>query len=304
MATNRNNALRGQTVDLKIQYYNSDGVETDPSETPTIKIEDVNGRVIVKETSFGVVKLDTGLFVYRLPIELEALAGLWTDTWNATVDDLDIENSFTFLVTDESSESSSSGSVRLGDDVLFDFSDEELEGINVLLKYLKARLRSAGKKPKRDSFGAIIRDGYGEIQYEECNVFSDEILATFLCISLSEFNSTPFFTSYSFADQVIKTLFSSIIVEGAYVVGLASQSLLEKGRDFTISDGGISYQPPQLGDFLSSHYGNWLNSHRERVKFVKMSIRPGPRGFGTYTNLASGAPAFVRLRHLRQRRIV
>ena len=80
--------------------------------------------------------------------------------------------------------------------------------------------------------------------------------------------------------------------------------MVEKGRDFTISDGGISYQPPQLGDFLSSHYGNWLSSHRERVKFVKASIRPGPRSFGTYTNLASGAPAFVRLRHLRQRRIV
>ena len=49
---------------------------------------------------------------------------------------------------------------------------------------------------------------------------------------LSEFNMVPFFTAYTFADPLIKTLFSSAIVEGAYVIALASQSLVEKGRDF------------------------------------------------------------------------
>ena len=96
----------------------------------------------------------------------------------------------------------------------------------------------------------------------------------------------------------------SDVFDGATIMALSSQALVEKGRDFTISDGGISYQPPQLGDFLSSHYSQWLTAYRERLKFIKNSIRPGPRGFGTYTNVASGAPAFVRLRHLRQRRIV
>ena len=84
----------------------------------------------------------------------------------------------------------------------------------------------------------------------------------------------------------------------------ASQALVEKGRDFTISDGGLSYQPPALGDFLSTHYGTWLTSYRERLKFIKNSIRPGPTNFGTYSNLSSGSPAFNRLRHIRQRRIV
>ena len=82
------------------------------------------------------------------------------------------------------------------------------------------------------------------------------------------------------------------------------QALVEKGRDFTISDGGISYQPPQLGDFLSTQYNNFLSSYRERLKFIKNNIRPGPQGFGTYTNLSSGAPAFARLRHLRARRVL
>ena len=102
------------------------------------------------------------------------------------------------------------GTVRLGDDVNFDFSEEELKGVNILLKYLKCRLRSDGRKPKRDKFGAFVLDGYGSIVYEECNVFSDEILACFLCSALSEFNMIPFFTSYTFADPVIKTLFSAL----------------------------------------------------------------------------------------------
>ena len=114
----------------------------------------------------------------------------------------------------------------------------------------------------------------------------------------------PFFTAYAFSDQIIQTLFSAAIVEGAYIFALASQSLIEKGRDFTISDGGVSYQPPQLGDFLQSQYSTWLTSYRERLRFIKNSIRPGPVGFGTYTNLGSGAPAFLRLRHLRARRII
>jgi hypothetical protein len=188
--------------------------------------------------------------------------------------------------------------------LVFDFSDEEIFGINVLLKLLKARLRSNGEKPVRDQFGAFVLDGYGNLVTEDCDVFDDEILVTLLCQALSEFNMVPFFTAYSFADPIIQTLFSAAVVEGAYVFALASQALIEKGRDFTISDGGVNYQPPQLGDFIQSHYSTWLTSYRERLKFIKNSIRPGPVAFGTHTNFTSNAPAFLRLRHLRARRII
>jgi hypothetical protein len=194
--------------------------------------------------------------------------------------------------------------IALGDDVNFDFTDAEIYGVNVLLKYLKARLRSDGMKPRRDQFGAFIYDANGNMVLEECNVFSDEILVAFLCSSLSEFNMIPFFTSFTFADEIIYKTFSHAIVEGAYILAVSSQSLIEKGRDFTISDGGISYQPPTLGDFLNTHYNSFLQSYRERLKFIKLSIRPNPVSFGTYSNLSSGAPAFQRLRHARSRRIV
>lgn len=302
MSNNRNSAEKGETVRLNVQYYGIDGAVSDADTTPSIEIRSVDGSVIIAQTTEGVVRSEEGLYYYDYYVSSDADTGMWQDTWNAQIQGVSIEDSFNFLVI--SPASVEIGSVRIGDEVSFDFSEEELNGINILLKYLKARLRSDGKKPKRDQYGAFVRDENGEIVYVECNVFSDELLVCFLCQALSEFNMIPFFTTFSFADRIIYTTFSQIIVEAAMVFALASQALVEKGRDFTISDGGVSYQPPALGDFLSSQYNNFLSNYRERVKFIKNSIRPGPRGFGTYTNLTSGSPAFARLRHLRQRRII
>lgn len=302
MSNSRDSAIIGENVELSIQYYGTDGLPQDASEIPTITISNGEGTTFIAETSDGVTKKDTGLYSYTYYVKESLSKGVYEDTWSATIDGIELTNSFNFIVT--SSSSAITGTVSLGDEVNFDFSEEELNGLNILLKYLKCRLRSNGKKPVRDEFGAFQYDSYGDMLYEECNVFSDEILACFLSQALSEFNMVPFFTYYSFADRLIFTTFSQLVVEGAYIVALASQSLLEKGRDFSISDGGISYQPPQLGDFLSSHYSNWLSNYRERLKFIKNNIRPGPVGYGTYTNLGSAAPAVTRLRHLRARRIV
>ena len=302
MANNRNKAIRGESVELSIQYYGPDGLPMNAESTPEIKLTDPDGNIILSSTSNSVTKEDTGLYVYSYSVSSSADKGLWSDTWIAVVDGATLSNEFKFLVTDEAS--AVSGSAVLGDDVDFDFSEAELTGLNILLKHLKARLRSDGQKPSRDEYGAFIYDGYGEMQMEDCNVFSDEILACFLCASLSEFNMIPFFTSFTFADEIIYKTFSHAITEGAYILALSSQALVEKGRDFTISDGGISYQPPALGDFLATNYQNFMTSYRERLKFIKNSIRPGPASFGTFTNLSSGAPAFVRLRHLRSRKII
>jgi len=303
MANTRTNAYRGGDVVLSVQYYGPDGLISDADATPQIEIKDPDGGVIVASTSSGVLRVSEGLYEYTHSVADLADKGLWSDSWSAAINSASLLNTFNFLVVD-SSTAARTADIKLADDVNFDFSDAELTGVNTLLKYLKARLRSDGKKPVRDEYGAFVTDGYGNMQMTDCDVFSDEILACFLCQGLSEFNMIPFFTSYSFSDQIIYTTFSSAIVEGAYIFALASQALLEKGRDFTISDGGVSYQPPQLGDFLNSHFGTWLTSYRERLKFIKQSIRPGPQSFGTFTNLSSGAPAFVRLRHLRSRKII
>lgn len=307
MANLRATAVQGQEVLLQIQFFDTNGEEVNADSTPTISIRDIDGNIIVAETSQHVEKVDTGLYQYRYRVPDDAIEGAWMDDWTAIIDEAEFSTTLFFTVVTPVAgitADSGPGRVSLADDVVFDFSQEEIKGINILLKLLKSRLRSTGIRPVRDEFGAFVTDGYGELITEECNVFDDDILVAFLCQALSEFNMVPFFTAYSFADQIIQTLFSSAIVEGAYIFALASQALVEKGRDFQISDGGVSYQPPQLGDFIQSHYGTWLTSYRERLKFIKNSIRPGPRGFGTYSNLGSAAPAYTRLRHLRARRII
>jgi hypothetical protein len=225
MANNRNKAIRGEDVELSIQYYGPDGLEMDAESTPEIKITDPDGNVVVAATSTGVSRSDTGLYVYTLSVGSSVDKGLWTDVWTSTVDGTSLQNEFKFLVTDDSS--AVAGTVTLGDSVDFGFSEDELNGVNILLIYLKARLRSHGKKPIRDEYGAFVLDGYGEITYEECDVFTDDILVCFLCQALSEFNMVPFFTSYQFSDSPICTLFSSAIVTQAPLYRLPQQLLMK-----------------------------------------------------------------------------
>lgn len=303
----RDHAIQGQEVALQIQFFDSCGNKVVADKTPSIEITDLDGLIVLGSTSKNVEHLGNGLYQYIYRVPSSGDAGIWLDKWVADIDQATLITSFPFTVTTPAvglSASTGPGKISIADDVVFDFSDEEIKGVNILLKFLKARLRSTGLKPARDVDGAFILDAQGDVVTEVCNVFDDETLICFLCQGLSEFNSVPFFTSFTFADNPTQTLFGQMIVEGAYVFAIASQALLEKGRDFSISDGGVSYQPPQLGDFLQSHYGTWLSSYRDRLKFVKNSIRPGPRGYGTHTNLTSAAPAYTRLRHLRGRRIV
>lgn len=310
----RNSAVQGQGVALQIQFYDSCGSKVMADEIPTVEIYDQDNNLLLTSNPDDVNHLGDGLYEYVYTVPSDGDTGTWRDRWVAKIGGADLDTdtlpedmSLSFTVVTPNfglSIDSGPGKIKIADDVVFDFSPEEIEGINILLKFLKARLRSVGKRPQRDEFGAFLYDGYGELVTDDCDVFTNDILVTLLMQALSEFNSTPFFTGYSFADPLVKNLFAQVIVEGAYVFALASQSLLEKGRDFTISDGGISYQPPQLGDFLNTHYSNWLTSYRERLKFIKNNIRPGPMNFGTHTNLTGAAPAYLRLRHLRARRIV
>lgn len=299
----RHNAIQGQNLLLSVQYYGEDGEpeDADEDEIPSIEIFNPDGIKVIGPTTTGVTRIAEGLYHYTYPIPEEAPVGLWTDRWTTIVDSTELVDEFKFLVkTGEGT----TGTVKIGDDVNFNFTDEEINGINILLKLLKMRLRSNGQKPVRNQYGAFVYDEDGNLVMEECNVFSDDILVGFLMMALSDFNGIPFFTTYTFADEIIRTLFASFIIEGAYIFAIASQALVEKGREFNISDGGVNYTPPVLADLLTNQFSTWMNSYRERVKFVKNSIRPGPAGFGTYSSLSSGAPAFSRLKHLRARRIV
>jgi len=184
---------------------------------------------------------------------------------------------------------------EIGDDPTITYTDEEITGINILLAQLKARLKNNLEVESTDEFGNIT--------FVQCSVFTNEELTWFLRCSLSEFNQTPHFTDFTFNLEVIWDRFAYVIIEGAFILATAAQMLIEAGREFTISDNGITMNPPPLSTVLNNELSNFVTRHTEMLNKIKWSIKPQPTGFGGFRVLAV-SPNFLRLRHLRQRRIV
>ncbi len=120
---------------------------------------------------------------------------------------------------------------------------------------------------------------------------------------LSEFNQIPHFTNFTFADPRIQTIFADVIIQGAVILALAAQALIEKGREFVITDNGVTYQPPQVAELLNNQYGQQLADYKEKVKYIKANMKPDPLGLGTF-RVTAISPNYLRLRHLRQRQII
>ena len=183
---------------------------------------------------------------------------------------------------------------KLGQDSDFDFSQTAIININRLLKLFRMRLASNGKAKTNDKDGNII--------YVDSDIYSIDQLVGFLVLSLSDFNQTPSFTYFTFDDTRCIEFFTEVLVSGATLYALASQALIERGREFQITDNGLTFDPPKVSEMLNTQYGSLLTSYNDRLKFVKNSMRPFPKGLGTATTTTSNALA-RRLRNLRARRI-
>jgi hypothetical protein len=184
---------------------------------------------------------------------------------------------------------------QIGDAARVTYTADEIAGINILLAQLKARLKN--------NIEVETTDAFGNVTYTECSVFTDDELTWFLRCSLSEFNQTPHFTDFTFDMEVIYDRFAYIITEGAFILGAAAQMLIEAGREFQITDNGITMNPPPLSTVLNNELSQFVSRHTDMLHKIKWSIKPTPVGFGGFRVLAV-SPNFMRLRHLRQRRIV
>lgn len=151
---------------------------------------------------------------------------------------------------------------QLGSKTDFDFSPTAITNINKLLTLLKSRLNSSAKSKSIDS--------NGNVTYIDSDIFSVDMLTHFLLLSLSDFNQTPYFTFYTFDDTEVVDTFTEVLVTGATLQALASQALIERGREFTIDDGdGISFNPPSLAELLNTQYNTLIFSHHEKLKRIK-----------------------------------
>ena len=143
----------------------------------------------------------------------------------------------------------------------------------------------------------------------QCYAFSAAELSAFLDASLSRFNGTPHFTSFNWKN-IDLARFRYIIVEGAVLLALSAQVLIEAGREFTINDNGISFTPAQVSQALSGQFSVRYTQYNQDLDFIKLHFKPSPTAVLSYQSLLVGGsegagsnPNISKLRHLRGRRV-
>jgi hypothetical protein len=284
-------------VGLTIVFKDGNGNPINTDTFPTVSIVQPSGLVSFGPTSAGVIQVGTGQyeFIYQVPIN--GPFGVWNDVWVGAINGFRVERTFSFVVSHTDLPAiNSDGYIHLGDDVGFSYSQTALYNINKVIKMMRARLNSSGKSKSTDAYGNVI--------YVDCDIFSVDMLATFAAMSLNKFNSTPYFTWFHWDDSWFFTNFSEVIAEGATVFAMASQALIEKGREFQLTDSGINFNPPNVAEMLETQYATTLQHYWEQLKYIKNSMRPAPSGLGVVGLLNGANPAIKRLRFLRERRIL
>jgi hypothetical protein len=294
MTTSTRQVIVGHNVILEIDIWDARGNRTDADSQPQVSIIDSNGTVRRDMSTTDVVRIQEGRYRYIYAVPPTATTGVWIDHWRAVVNGFTTDSRFSFIVLTASADIEVAGD-QIGDPARVTYSEEEIIGINILLGCLEGRLNN--------NLEVETQDAYGNIEYTTCKIFTLDELTWFLSCSLSEFNQTPHFTDFTFGDPVIYQRFGHVIVEGACILAWGAKMLLEAGREFTITDNGITMNPPPLSSVLNNELSHFVTRHTEMLKYIKTSIKPHPVGFGGFRVLAV-SPNYMRLRHLRQRRII
>lgn len=299
MATKARGELLSITdrVVLTATFYDDLGEPVDTDFYPTVSIVQPSGGVSIGPTSSGVQQIGTGTYSYSYDIAYGSSLGIFNDIWQGTVNGLVQTQTLSFVVFDSNLPAviSPDGYVALGEDPGFHYSQLEIMNINKLIKTLRERLRSSGKVARVDSDGNTY--------YQDCDIFSVETLVSFLCASLSMFNQIPHITFFQWSHTNIVDLFHEVLVEGAVIYALGSQSLIEAGRAWNLSDNGISVQVPMVHDLMNSQYSQLLTMHQDKVKYIKASLKPGPASLGSLSMTNGTNPIARRLSTLRARRL-
>lgn len=283
-------------VNLTVQFKDQSGNPIDTDSFPQISIIQPSGLVALAPTSTGVARVSAGKYSFIYTVPINGPYGVFNDVWTGYVNGFRIETTFSFVVTHTQIPAiNTDGYVHLGDDPGFNYSQAAIKNINKLIKSLKARLNSAGK--------AKATDVYGNITYVDCDIFSIDMLTTFLATALWDFNQVPFFTFFQFDDDNFVEQFGEILVEGATLYALSSKALIERGREFQITDNGLNFNPPTVSELMNTQYSTLLSHYWEKLKYIKNSLRPNPLGLGVFGMTSGMNPAIKRLRHLRARRI-
>jgi hypothetical protein len=295
--------FRGEFVDvteqinLTVQFKDQFGNPVNTDQFPTISIVQPSGSVLLLPTSQGVEQHGVGSYSYVFTVPINGPYGVFNDIWTGTINGFQVQNTFSFVVSHTDLPAlNTDGFMALGDDPGFNYSQIAIYNINKLIKILKNRLNADGKTPAFDKFG--------NLQYVDCSLYSIDMLVSFLAAALVDFNQVPYFTFFTWDDTLFIEQFGEILVQCATLYALASKALIERGREFQITDNGINFNPPTVSELLQTQYNTLITQYRETLKYIKNSLRPSPKGLGTFSLMSGLNPSVSRLRFLRARRVL
>lgn len=282
------------TVQLRAVFKDGSGEPIRLDTFPTVSIFQPSGLVCVGKTSAGVCHIEPGVYGYDFKVDINGAVGVWSDHWAGLVNGFPIQSAFNFVVDNTQLQSiTTDEKAHLGDDIGFNYTQTAIFNIDKILKGLRASLKSQGKMK--------IRNKYGEYEYKDGDIFTVDQLVTYCALSLSDFNQTPYFTMFTFEDTSMIDQFLAILTKGARLYALAAQALIEKGREFQITDNGLQFTPPTVAEMLNTQYNTQFTQWFDQLKMIKTQFRPAPKGLGTLT-ISTTNPNVMRLRHLRARR--
>lgn len=294
---------RGQLVEptdminLTVQFNDQNGNPINTDTFPMVSIVSPSGLVILSPTSTGVSQVSTGKYLFQFVVPIDGPYGVFNDNWQGYVNGYLVQTTLSFVVSQTDLPAiNSDGQVHIGDSPGLNFSQTAILNINKVIYGMKARLNSSGKAPSVDANGNLM--------YVDCDIFSIEMLTTFACMALAKFNQVPYFTRFTFEHTEIIDQFYEVITNIAWLYALASQALIERGREFQITDNSVNFNPPTVSELLETQYANDLTHAYDELKYIKNSIRPGPLGLGTFSMTSGPNPQIQRQRHLRERRIL
>ena len=284
-------------VRLQTQFRGSDGLPKDLDSFPLLTIVQPSGNVMLGPTSTGIYRINTGLYGYDFLTNINTNTGVYTDYWEGTIDGYSTTGERNFVVYNTQMPGvNSDGYESLGDDVGFNYGPTAIHNVNKILKVLKARLNSSGKARAKDDFGNEI--------YIDCDIYSVDQLVTFIANSITSFNQIPHFTSFTFDDSSFVDQFLDVLVQGANLIALSSKALIERGREFQVSDNGLQFTPPTVSELLNTQWSAEATQYMEKVKMIKASMKPSPIGCGTLSVTVARSPIVSMLRHRRARQII
>lgn len=291
------------SIILDAQFRNMYGQLADPISFPNVSLIDPKGNVILPPTSLGVSRVGVGQYNYIYEVPYTGPLGVYIDRWEGVMDGYSCGwdgyryevNEYNFVIQQTQMPAlNTDGYIHLGDDVPFKYNQTETCNINKFIKGLRARLNSRGKARKKDEFGNVI--------YEDCDIYTVEQLVVFIATALSAFNEIPHFTQFTFNDTEIITLFYEVILQCAVFYALGSKALIERGREFTINDNGVTFNPPSVAEMLNTQYQTEMSNWFEKVKLIKQNMKSRMLGLGTLT-MTGSSPQLLKMRHLRSRQV-